>query len=813
MRTVDFICIDVEGFGSIQNPFHFDFHNPGINVIRGMNGTGKTTVFNALFWCLYGINLKGVTKDKVSTWPHVREERYRGTRVVVKYAVESGETYEVARHIAFKGKTGDYSGADTMMVFVDGELRSTGINDSTKLVEDSIGLNSKMFLNSVLFGQRMKKLIEADDEEKRKVFEELFNVEWVKQARERAVDKLNKVKAEVVELTNSLTVNEGKLNSYKEMILSMEQARDSFDEDNALKADEIQTSLVSLHYGLEEVVEELGGVDSLSDDGLHEKLLELEGAEEEISNAASSISDLNESIHTLTLSRASVEAENNSLQQRLYDYDTDKGLFTSSKEKTLKEYNESLERAKASLEEDIAKIKQIEGKLDTLRKSGVDLSVEDKINGITPRVNSLTLDVDRLTKQLNTLEEESIKKGKELDHYQGSLAENKCFNCGKPLDDSLSTEEAITAIQEELVTIKASQREVGEQKDRISKELGTITQERDNLTLLLPKVKDFKVLEVELQVTTHSKILTEERIAAGTLSIEVLENQVWDKTPPCTDADIQRRVDEVTRLQGVIDEQTQERDELIEENEEGVQKVDSLKEGIERYRSQLKEKERLLGEQQHILENISALEGNLEQLKVSPFPLFQQLEDTIALEKNMEKSIKELTLALDKKNVEVSHYALWVDAFGANGVKAFVFEAMLQLLNASMEVYAQQLGVRVRFAMNLDSSRKGIITQCYKDGGIVLYDELSGGEKQRVDIVQVFGTHDVVSGKVGFNILLMDEIFENLDSEGVDAVFELIRMKMTPDRSIYLITHLTEINTLFARVINFSKDGTNLTVS
>ena len=288
---------------------------------------------------------------------------------------------------------------------------------------------------------------------------------------------------------------------------------------------------------------------------------------------------------------------------------------------------------------------------------------------------------------------------------------------------------------------------------------------------------------------------------------------MWEKTPPCTEEDIAVRVKESARLSQLIDSRTAISDGYYATMTQYTNTKITMEGEIRQYRADLKGKETKLQEQKTTLGTIAALEKQIKALESSVFTLGGKLKETQALHGALSAEILALTATVEEKNAELSKYQYWVDAFGANGVKAFIFEAMLQLLNAAMEVYAQQLGVRVRFTMSMDTARKGIITQCYKDGGIVLYDELSGGEKQRVDIVQVFGTHDVVSGKVGFNILLMDEIFENLDNEGVDAVFDLIRMKLTENRSIYIITHLVEINTMFARIINFTREGTTITVN
>ena len=74
------------------------------------------------------------------------------------------------------------------------------------------------------------------------------------------------------------------------------------------------------------------------------------------------------------------------------------------------------------------------------------------------------------------------------------------------------------------------------------------------------------------------------------------------------------------------------------------------------------------------------------------------------------------------------------------------------------------------------------------------YEMLSGGEKQKVDIIVQFALRDMLCNYLGFdcNILLLDEVFDNLDSVGCDKVIQLITNKINSVNSIYIISHHAE---------------------
>ena len=71
------------------------------------------------------------------------------------------------------------------------------------------------------------------------------------------------------------------------------------------------------------------------------------------------------------------------------------------------------------------------------------------------------------------------------------------------------------------------------------------------------------------------------------------------------------------------------------------------------------------------------------------------------------------------------------------------------------------------------------------------YEVLSGGEKQKVDLIVQFAIRDMMSQFLNFtsNIIVLDEIFDNLDYIGCQRVLDLISNKLNDLDSIFIITH------------------------
>lgn len=203
--TTRFGKVILEGYGSILKELEYNLDNPGLNIINAKNGAGKTTIFSGWSWILYGITLK--PKSSIEPWEDVKQTygKFRGTRGITDFTRE-GIVYHVARHVKYKGKTFGHKGNSELMLFQDGkkreDLRSKG--DVQAEIISLLGMTHDLFKNSVLFGQRMKRLIEEDGPSKKKIFEEAFEADYLKKAAKIAENKRKDILLEVHKLNPTL---------------------------------------------------------------------------------------------------------------------------------------------------------------------------------------------------------------------------------------------------------------------------------------------------------------------------------------------------------------------------------------------------------------------------------------------------------------------------------------------------------------------------------------------------------------------------------------------------------------------------------
>jgi DNA repair exonuclease SbcCD ATPase subunit len=78
------------------------------------------------------------------------------------------------------------------------------------------------------------------------------------------------------------------------------------------------------------------------------------------------------------------------------------------------------------------------------------------------------------------------------------------------------------------------------------------------------------------------------------------------------------------------------------------------------------------------------------------------------------------------------------------------------------------------------------ITYCGK-----MFDSLSGGEKQRVDLILQLAIRDLLTSYLDLsaNILVLDEITDFLDKKSCQAVMNLLEKELQTVESVFIISH------------------------
>jgi len=217
-KKITFNTLKIEGFAGIAEYFTFKLNNQGLTVIRGANGSKKTTIFSALSWVLYGKPLK---KDStIETWEHLRPKSWAGTMVSVSFYINDTKI-KITRCKDYKRKIGTVKGGNRLIVTEAGvPLDITDKRDIQKYINALIGIPHNLFTTAIIFAQKGIRYIELPGPEKKEILEQAFKIDWLTLAQTKA-KKERKVFAQ------DLAVKQKELEGFIREIRSLEEAIES----------------------------------------------------------------------------------------------------------------------------------------------------------------------------------------------------------------------------------------------------------------------------------------------------------------------------------------------------------------------------------------------------------------------------------------------------------------------------------------------------------------------------------------------------------------------------------------------------------
>ena len=117
--------------------------------------------------------------------------------------------------------------------------------------------------------------------------------------------------------------------------------------------------------------------------------------------------------------------------------------------------------------------------------------------------------------------------------------------------------------------------------------------------------------------------------------------------------------------------------------------------------------------------------------------------------------------------------------------RGYLLTNIIQYVDKVAKEYCNQVFNNTNLKFELKGNNISI-SYCDKE-----YENLSGGEKQKVDIIIQFAIRNMLSKYLNFssNILVLDEVTDFLDNQGIDAVLSLITNNLKDVPAIYFITH------------------------
>lgn len=142
------------------------------------------------------------------------------------------------------------------------------------------------------------------------------------------------------------------------------------------------------------------------------------------------------------------------------------------------------------------------------------------------------------------------------------------------------------------------------------------------------------------------------------------------------------------------------------------------------------------------------------------------------------------------------------NTFISRDFRGYLLNSVIDFINKRAKDYSNSIFNTDKIDFSLDGNNINI-SYCGKQ-----YENLSGGERQKVDLIIQFSIRDMLCKFLNFscNILIVDEIFDNLDSIGCQKIVNLISTKLQDINNIYVVTHRGDLEIPYDAEITVEKD-------
>lgn len=173
--------LKISGFGPYAGTQVLDFEQfgeKGLYLITGDTGAGKTTIFDAITFALFG-EASGESRDAdMLRSKYAKDEDPTSVELTFAYG---GKQYTVTRSPGYdraktRGNGFTWQAAEAKLVCPDGQRVVTKLKEVDQEIREIIGLTREQFAQISMISQgEFRKLLQADTRERQKIFRDIFN--------------------------------------------------------------------------------------------------------------------------------------------------------------------------------------------------------------------------------------------------------------------------------------------------------------------------------------------------------------------------------------------------------------------------------------------------------------------------------------------------------------------------------------------------------------------------------------------------------------------------------------------------------------
>ena len=782
--------LKLENFKKYQS-YSLEFKEGLVGII-GKNGSGKSTIFEAILFALYGqLKNKGY-KDIV-------RNSNASTKDIVLVELDfefEGIEYKVSRE--FRGK----ALSANAKFYKNGELISTGAKEVTTSIVNLTKMNMDAFLHTLFASQKeLTNLSNSKPEDRKKMIRKLLGLEKIDFVEKELIEKSRELKREIGAFTEVLLSSE-EVEVKNKHIVEYKQTKEELEKQVELKAKQVDSSKL------------------LELDIQNELNLFLKTKEQKL-NLASQCEILKNSINTHIRNQAKLNDDVNNLKQKqneLKGFDHIKEEYvrvhdTIKEQEKLKEHHirkEGLLLEQVSLREQYTKSKDSITKLVEETKEHKSLIEKEK----------------ELEKHIVEYKEQVNKKLQEEKSYEQKIAgenkliadtnikiqrikelgrESNCPTCTRPLLDEYdnvlqsledivkqSKREKIAKLQEELQVLSNQRIKEEEKFSIVNHDFFVISK---SINLIESKKRDLVKEEEHFEkVKAHG--------LKNKSELEKLSSFVYDKVSH--EAALEKQKELKAKYENVLALETMllRLDKVLDDLNTVSQTINDLSKKYDTLELEYKainydevkhkEKEKQFAEVKKQKEEQSTL---LNNLKVQIATINGHLQ---TIQQSLDDNTKQLSKVQTKKD-DLKDYDKIKTSLGEFKTK----------LNSKV---APRISSFASNMYALITKGKYQHIEVSNDFDFFIYDEgkkypierFSGGEVDLANLVlriAISKTLAELSGTSSVGFLAFDEVFGSQDEARRLEILEAFHTIKEQYRQIFLISHEMEIKEMFESVV------------
>jgi len=335
---IKFQSIKIQNFLSF-NDLTFNFKDKGLYLIEGKNGSGKSSLFEAIAWVLFGKTFKSIKESEII---HKLEEK--NCLVNLKFTINDKQyqAIKTKKHDEYK---------DTTMLFV--KINNTWENisgkdqlDTHKEIEKLLGLNFKVFQQSIMLSNLNKSFAEMTDADIKEIFDEILDLDVYSKLQDINSVKKAEINNKVSEILNSKSIINSNINNYFDTIENLKNDLQKAEQDNKEKISQSNDKIDKYNLDINKLqleIKKIGDINVIKDNRAehNNKLNDLLEKNENLNKIINKIKSTDLFVIETGIKSKELYIKNNQTEEVIIKY---KEKDIKAKLKELDSLNEKLEK-------------------------------------------------------------------------------------------------------------------------------------------------------------------------------------------------------------------------------------------------------------------------------------------------------------------------------------------------------------------------------------------------------------------------------------------------------------------------------------